>query len=274
MYQCAPLFRVWRVFCSFSAAQCCQHRRCTQSATRHACGSDLPQYRKLVHVPRESFFFTSACVFLSRLTDAATLTPSNLQIKVQLFGSVPIRTYLPHGDIDCTFCIPSSPLQDVPNWANRLMKHIKQHIPSSSATGGISHPRHHPAPNAHFRGALSTASAAAAAANASAMSPAFAVHSVNVIPAEVTLVKCNIDVPSHTHSASMVVDISFNQRGGVNAANFLEEADRYIDAYQAVRNGEPPLLPFTSLQHTARRSNMRFFLDLMVLGCHVDCCFW
>lgn len=185
---------------------------------------------------------------LSRPAAAAILTPSILQIKVQLFGSVPIRTYLPHGDIDCTFCIPSNQAQDVPNWANRLMKHIEQHIPSSSAAGGISHPRHHPAPNAHFRGALSSASAAAAAATAGAMSPSFAVHSVNVIPAEVTLVKCNIDVPSHTHSASMVVDISFNQRGGVNAANFLEEADRYIDAYQAVRNGKLPPLSCVPIQ--------------------------
>lgn len=167
------------------------------------------------------------------------LTSTSVQIKVQLFGSVPIRTYLPHGDIDCTFYIPSEQVQDLPNWANRLMKHIEKHIPSSSSAGGGSHSRHHPAPNAHFRGALSSASAAAAAATAGAMSPAFTVHSVNVIPAEVTLVKCNIDVPSQSPSASMVVDISFNQRGGVNAANFLEEADLYIDAYQAVRNGEP-----------------------------------
>eukprot|EP00892_Ulva_mutabilis_P011558 jgi/Ulvmu1/8775/UM048_0030.1 len=167
---------------------------------------------------------------------------SDVPIKVQLFGSVPIRTYLPHGDIDCTFYIPSDQAQDLPNWANRLMKHIEQHIPSPSSAGGMAHPRghprNHPAPNAHFRGALSSASAAAAAATAGAMTPSFAVHSVNVIPAEVTLVKCNIDVPSHSHAATMVVDISFNQRGGVNAASFLEEADRYIDAFQAVRNGD------------------------------------
>jgi len=173
-----------------------------------------------------------------------------MQIKVQLFGSVPIRTYLPHGDIDCTFYIPSEQAQDVPNWANRLMKHIEQHIPATGNAGGLGHPRHHPTPNAHFRGALSSASAAAAAATAGAMSPSFAVHSVNVIPAEVTLVKCNIDVPSHSHAASMVVDISFNQRGGVNAANFLEEADRYIDAFQAVRNG---VLEFIATDDTVNR---------------------
>jgi hypothetical protein len=62
------------------------------------------------------------------------------------------------------------------------------------------------------------------------------VQSVTVIPAEVTLVKCNVRAPAPT-DRTIVVDISFKQHGGVNAAAFLEEADRFIDAYTASQQG-------------------------------------
>jgi hypothetical protein len=147
-----------------------------------------------------------------------------VQIKVSLFGSVPIRTYLPHGDIDCTFHLVSEQTQELANWANRLMKHIQQHISSQS--------RHPSPPNAVYRGALSSSSVAASGSH----NHTFPVQKVEVIPAEVTLVKCNLEAPM-THNDSMVVDISFNQRGGVNAAEFLEAVDRYVDAYQAIQMG-------------------------------------
>ena len=150
-----------------------------------------------------------------------------MQIKVSLFGSVPIRTYLPHGDIDCTFQLAQSEqVQELPNWANRLMKHIQQRTNSQS--------RRHPSPpNAVYRGALSSSSVVASGS----ASQTFPIQKVEVIPAEVTLVKCNLEVPT-SHNNSMVVDISFNQRGGVNAADFLEAVDRYVDAYQAVQMGK------------------------------------
>lgn len=148
-----------------------------------------------------------------------------MQIKVNLFGSVPIRTYLPHGDIDCTFQLAQSEqAQELPNWANRLMKHIQQRTHSQSRPSP---------PNAVHRGALSTTSVVAS----SLPGQTFPIQKVEVIPAEVTLVKCNLEVPT-SHNNSMVVDISFNQRGGVNAADFLEAVDRYVDAYQAVQMGK------------------------------------
>lgn len=106
------------------------------------------------------------------------------------------------------------------------MKHIQQRNTTQS--------RHPSPPNAVYRGALPSSSVVAS----SPASQTFPIQKVEVIPAEVTLVKCNLEVPT-SHNNSMVVDISFNQRGGVNAADFLEAVDRYVDAYQAVQMGTP-----------------------------------
>ena len=158
-----------------------------------------------------------------------------LQIKIGLFGSVPIKTYLPHGDIDLTFYREgsTSAADEIPNWAHRLLKHIEQSCNVAHSQEGPGAIRGHSSPGRHpgqSHGEPHTAPPAAA--------PAIQcrVQSVTEVPAEVKLVKCNI-CPIVPNSTTIVVDISYKQYGGVNAAAFLEEADRLVDAHIAAAAG-------------------------------------
>ncbi|XP_024388489.1 uncharacterized protein [Physcomitrium patens] len=100
--------------------------------------------------------------------------------KVVKFGSVPLKTYLPDGDIDLTI-FARNDLKET--WAQDVVKALKQAEEDT---------------NAEFR-----------------------VKEVQYIQAEVKLIKCLVE--------NIVVDISFNQTGGLSTFCFLEEVDREID---------------------------------------------
>uniref|UniRef100_A0A6N2K9M3 Uncharacterized protein n=1 Tax=Salix viminalis TaxID=40686 RepID=A0A6N2K9M3_SALVM len=95
--------------------------------------------------------------------------------QVFTFGSVPLKTYLPDGDIDITVFTESQDLKKT--WADEV-KDILQHEESSE--------------NAEFH-----------------------VKEVQYIQAEVKIIKCLVE--------NIVVDISFNQLGGLCTLCFLEE---------------------------------------------------
>uniref|UniRef100_A0A7N0TGY5 Polymerase nucleotidyl transferase domain-containing protein n=1 Tax=Kalanchoe fedtschenkoi TaxID=63787 RepID=A0A7N0TGY5_KALFE len=110
-----------------------------------------------------------------------TLLTSTLGPNVQLFpyGSVPLKTYLPDGDIDLT-AFSSTKSDDVLASDIRVVLEKQQH-------GKARH---------------------------------YEIHNVQFIDAEVKLVKCLIQ--------NIVVDISFNQLGGICTLCFLEQVDRLI----------------------------------------------
>eukprot|EP00198_Chlamydomonas_reinhardtii_P004682 XP_001694018.1 predicted protein [Chlamydomonas reinhardtii] len=104
------------------------------------------------------------------------------------FGSVPLKTYLPDGDIDLSIYSYSSRAQSLKDqlrdtWATTLQLCLEDE-----------------ANNPHA---------------------AFKVANVQVIHAEVKLLKCLVD--------NIVVDISFFQIGGLNTYNFLEDVDAFVD---------------------------------------------
>ncbi|KAE9605732.1 putative polynucleotide adenylyltransferase [Lupinus albus] len=96
------------------------------------------------------------------------------------FGSVPLKTYLPDGDIDLTAFSKNQNVKD--NWAHQ----VRDMLESEEKNG-----------NAEFH-----------------------VKEVQYIQAEVKIIKCLVD--------NIVVDISFNQLGGLCTLCFLEEVDNLI----------------------------------------------
>ncbi|KAK7311456.1 hypothetical protein RJT34_09611 [Clitoria ternatea] len=96
------------------------------------------------------------------------------------FGSVPLNTYLPEGDIDLTAFCESRYLTD------SLIKEVLYTLETEGNNV-----------NAKFK-----------------------VKEVQYIQAEVKIIKCLVD--------KFVVDISFNQLGGLGALCFLEEVDNLI----------------------------------------------
>ncbi|KAK4268868.1 hypothetical protein QN277_022098 [Acacia crassicarpa] len=101
--------------------------------------------------------------------------------QVFTFGSVPLKTYLPDGDIDLTAFSKNQNLKDT--WAHQVrdMLEIEEE-------------------NEHAE---------------------FHVKEVQYIQAEVKIVKCLVE--------NIVVDISFNQLGGLCTLCFLEEVDNLIN---------------------------------------------
>ncbi|PSS03956.1 Poly(A) RNA polymerase [Actinidia chinensis var. chinensis] len=101
--------------------------------------------------------------------------------QVFTFGSVPLKTYLPDGDIDLTAFSNNQSLKDT--WAN----HVRDMLESEEKNE-----------NAEFH-----------------------VKEVQYIQAEVKIIKCLVE--------NIVVDISFNQLGGLCTLCFLEEVDHLIN---------------------------------------------
>ncbi|XP_054783579.1 uncharacterized protein LOC129290712 isoform X2 [Prosopis cineraria] len=101
--------------------------------------------------------------------------------QVFTFGSVPLKTYLPDGDIDLTAFSKSQNLKDT--WAHQVRDMLENEEKSE---------------NAEFR-----------------------VKEVQYIQAEVKIIKCLVE--------NIVVDISFNQLGGLCTLCFLEEVDHLIN---------------------------------------------
>ncbi|KAI3956403.1 hypothetical protein MKX01_016816 [Papaver californicum] len=100
--------------------------------------------------------------------------------KVFMFGSVPLKTYLPDGDIDLTAFSENETLKDT--WANEVRNILETEEKSEKAE--------------------------------------FRVKEVQYIHAEVKIIKCLVE--------NIVVDISFNQLGGLCTLCFLEEVDYLI----------------------------------------------
>ncbi|KAL5796030.1 hypothetical protein ACOSQ2_000850 [Xanthoceras sorbifolium] len=101
--------------------------------------------------------------------------------QVFTFGSVPLKTYLPDGDIDLTAFSDNQNLKDT--WAHQVRDMLENEEKNE---------------NAEFR-----------------------VKEVQYIQAEVKIIKCLVE--------NIVVDISFNQLGGLCTLCFLEEVDHMIN---------------------------------------------
>ncbi|KAL9245414.1 hypothetical protein vseg_019072 [Gypsophila vaccaria] len=101
--------------------------------------------------------------------------------QVFTFGSVPLKTYLPDGDIDVTAFSKNQVLKDT--WAIQVRDILESEEKNE---------------NAEFR-----------------------VKEVQYIQAEVKIIKCLVE--------NIVVDISFNQLGGLCTLCFLEEVDSLIN---------------------------------------------
>ncbi|KAG4138589.1 hypothetical protein ERO13_D07G143400v2 [Gossypium hirsutum] len=101
--------------------------------------------------------------------------------QVFTFGSVPLKTYLPDGDIDLTAFSKNQNLKDT--WAHQVRDMLENEEKNE---------------NAEFR-----------------------VKEVQYIQAEVKIIKCLVE--------NIVVDISFNQLGGLCTLCFLEEVDLLIN---------------------------------------------
>ncbi|GLT79760.1 hypothetical protein SLA2020_512370 [Shorea laevis] len=104
-----------------------------------------------------------------------------LPCKVFTFGSVPLKTYLPDGDIDLTTFSDNINLKET--WAHQVRDMLENEEKNE---------------NAEFR-----------------------VKEVQYIQAEVKIIKCLVE--------NIVVDISFNQLGGLCTLCFLEEVDHSIN---------------------------------------------
>ncbi|CAI0469912.1 unnamed protein product [Linum tenue] len=100
--------------------------------------------------------------------------------QVFTFGSVPLKTYLPDGDIDLTAFSKNQDLKDT--WAHQVRDMLENEEKNENAE--------------------------------------FQVKQVQYIQAEVKLIKCLVE--------NIVVDISFNQLGGLCTLCFLEEVDHMI----------------------------------------------
>ncbi|KAK3148024.1 hypothetical protein QOZ80_3BG0289650 [Eleusine coracana subsp. coracana] len=109
------------------------------------------------------------------------LVMSCLSCPVFTFGSVPLKTYLPDGDIDVTAFSHSEELKEI--WANLVRDALEREEKNE---------------NAEFR-----------------------VKEVQYIQAEVKIIKCLVE--------NIVVDISYNQVGGLCTLCFLEQADKLIN---------------------------------------------
>ncbi|MCO5548467.1 hypothetical protein L7F22_001925 [Adiantum nelumboides] len=103
-----------------------------------------------------------------------------LDCEVFRFGSVPLKTYLPDGDIDLTAFSSHQELRD--SWAFDVQTVLEHEVQRKDAD--------------------------------------YTVSDVQCIYAEVKIVKCVVE--------NLVVDISFNQLGGLCTLCFLEEVDRLI----------------------------------------------
>ncbi|KAI9180015.1 hypothetical protein LWI28_000275 [Acer negundo] len=101
--------------------------------------------------------------------------------RVFTFGSVPLKTYLPDGDIDLTAFSENQNLKD--NWAHQVRDMLENEEKNEHAE--------------------------------------FRVKEVQYIQAEVKIIKCLVE--------NIVVDISFNQLGGLCTLCFLEEVDHVIN---------------------------------------------
>ncbi|KAI3526365.1 hypothetical protein L1887_05616 [Cichorium endivia] len=103
----------------------------------------------------------------------------NLRLEVFPYGSVPLKTYLPDGDIDLT-------VLSTPNLDENLPREVLRVLQEEEQNGNTE----------------------------------FVLKDTQFIDAEVKLVKCLVQ--------DIVIDISFNQLGGLCTLCFLEQVDRLV----------------------------------------------
>lgn len=125
-----------------------------------------------------------------------------------MFGSVPLKTYLPDGDIDVSiFCQPTGSIKET--WTGKLQEMLEAEQRNRKAQFKI--------------GDIQVINAEVGAARARAAIVGFGrprrTDSRPGAP-QVKLLKCLID--------NIVVDISYAQLGGLCTVNFLEEIDRKV----------------------------------------------
>lgn len=116
--------------------------------------------------------------------------PSCAQVEVHCFGSLPLGTFLPDGDIDIIIVPRGGAVTDSAlraNWATRLEESLQIEQRSQHRNGGQGHPR---------------------------------IKETHVIPAEVQVVKILVD--------GLKVDVVFAQHQGLGTLSFLEEMDRQV----------------------------------------------
>ncbi|KAL3517962.1 hypothetical protein ACH5RR_020551 [Cinchona calisaya] len=107
------------------------------------------------------------------------LLRNSLEFEVFPYGSVPLKTYLPEGDIDLT--VISNPYTEE-SWACNVLSVLRREEQNENAE--------------------------------------YEVKDTQFIDAEVKLVKCLVQ--------NIVIDISFNQLGGLSTLCFLEQVDRLV----------------------------------------------
>ncbi|CAO2838667.1 unnamed protein product [Amaranthus hypochondriacus] len=110
------------------------------------------------------------------------LIAKSMPCQVFTFGSVPLKTYLPDGDIDLTAFSDEPNLKD-DDWVESVLDMLRREEKNEHAE--------------------------------------YQVKEIQYIQAEVKIIKCLVD--------NIVVDISFNQLGGLCTLCFLEEVDNLIN---------------------------------------------
>ena len=150
-----------------------------------------------------------------------------------MFGSVPLKTYLPDGDIDLSIFCPADVAKALhTTWTARLQAVLEQEQRNAGAPHRVGEVTVINAEVKPFWGVARRGAARAAAAalgeatSASARGEAccscahaLCVAQLNPTPqtTQVKLLKCVVD--------DVVVDVSFNQLGGLVTLNFLESVD-------------------------------------------------
>ncbi|CAN0903080.1 hypothetical protein LINGRAHAP2_LOCUS22367 [Linum grandiflorum] len=127
------------------------------------------------------------------------LIKTSLGIELFTYGSVPLKTYLPDGDIDLTaFSYPTA--EDV--LVSDVYSILKGEENNNSARYKVK--------NVHKIDAESTATISSLQSTAT----------ISSLQYQVKLIKCDVE--------NIVVDISFNQLGGLCTLCFLEQVDRLV----------------------------------------------
>ncbi|KAM0822953.1 hypothetical protein ACQ4PT_071194 [Festuca glaucescens] len=134
---------------------------------------------------------------------AKRLVGTTFGCEVHAYGSVPLRTYLPDGDVDVTILTNTS-------LDGTFIEDVRRLLVSEARNDGAQ----------------------------------FIIKNVGFIDAKVKLIKCVID--------NVVVDISFNQIGGISTVTFLEEVlHKFLEFYSkfdwdkhcVTLNGPVPMPP-------------------------------
>ncbi|EFN52312.1 hypothetical protein CHLNCDRAFT_58914 [Chlorella variabilis] len=135
---------------------------------------------------------------------AVALVQECLQVEAFMFGSVPLRAVLPDGDIDISFFATAAT------------------TPSSPSGNGGEQPGHRAgaSPPGDLRDTWASQLLRALEREAVRPDAPFKIRDVQIIQAEVKLVKCVVH--------DVVVDVSFDTVGGLCTVAFLEAADRRI----------------------------------------------